>query len=230
MPGFTSPWSRSPPESSRPAGRPTLSDRRRLPRGFPPLRRHPPGQPHIQRHVHRPLRFRSHVFTTSQRFPGKPGLRGLVSCRSRPWGSPFRALLLAGVACASRRRFASLQFSTGHLSQGSSLAFSLRVSPTPAPHDAVAWFPTGARTPFPPRVRVRPHRLPRRPDPARPPGRDDDRLRLLRSLDPPAKPYRRRRRSDVPRPLLSWASPLQSLSPIEPRGLMTRRTVPSTAR
>jgi hypothetical protein len=45
------------------------------------------------------------------------------------------------------------------------------------------------------------------------------RLRLLRSLDPPAKPYRRRRRSDVPRPLLSWASPLQSLPPIEPRGL-----------
>jgi hypothetical protein len=153
MPGFTSPWSRSPPESSRPAGRPTLSDRRRLPRGFPPLRRHPPGQPHIQRHVHRPLRFRSHVFTTSQRFPGKPGLRGLVSCRSRPWGSPFRALLLAGVACASRRRSASLQFSTGRLSQGSSLAFSLRVSPTPAPLDAVAWFPTGARTPFPPRKR-----------------------------------------------------------------------------
>lgn len=56
------------------------------------------------------------------------------------------------------------------------------------------------------------------------------RLRLLRSLAPPAKPYRRRRRSDGPRPLLSWASPLQSLPPIEPRGLLTRRTVPSTAR
>jgi hypothetical protein len=56
------------------------------------------------------------------------------------------------------------------------------------------------------------------------------RLRLLRSLDPPAKPYRRRRRSDVPRPLLPWASPLQSLSPIEPRDLMTLRTVPSAAR
>jgi len=61
-------------------------------------------------------------------------------------------------------------------------------------------------------------------------GANDDRLRLPRSLDPPAKPYRGRRRSDVPRPLLSWASPLQSLPPIEPRGLMSRRTVPSTAR
>jgi hypothetical protein len=39
--------------------------------------------------------------------------------------------------------------------QGSNEAFSLRVSPTPAPLDAVAWIPTGARTPFPPRLRVR---------------------------------------------------------------------------
>jgi hypothetical protein len=67
-------------------------------------------------------------------------------------------------------------------------------------------------------------------DRARPPGLSGVRLRLLRSLDPPAKPYLVRHRSDGPGPLLPWASPLQSLTPIEPRGLMTQRTVPSTAR
>jgi hypothetical protein len=195
-----------------------------------PLRRHPPGQPHMQRHVHRPLRFRSHVFTTPQRFPGKPGLRGLVSCRSRPWGSPFRALLLAGVACASRRRFAPMQFSTGRPSQGSNKVFSLRVSPTPAPHDAVAWFPTELGHRFHRACACAPIGFPGALTLPAHLGVATFRLRLLRSLDPPAKPHRRRRRSDVPRPLLSWASPLQSLSPIEPRGLMTLRTVPSAAR
>jgi hypothetical protein len=35
-------------------------------------------------------RFRSQVFPTSQRFPGRLEFRGLVSSRCRPWGSPFR--------------------------------------------------------------------------------------------------------------------------------------------
>jgi hypothetical protein len=34
-----------------------------------------------------PPRFRSQVFATSQRFPSRAELRGLVSCRSRPWDS-----------------------------------------------------------------------------------------------------------------------------------------------
>jgi len=34
-----------------------------------------------------PLRFRSQVFSTSQRFPGKLEIRGLVSCRNRSWDS-----------------------------------------------------------------------------------------------------------------------------------------------
>jgi hypothetical protein len=70
-------------------------------------------------------------------------------------------------------------------SQGSNEAFSLRVSPTPAPHDAIAWLPTGARTPFPPRVRVRPHRLPRRPDPVRPPGLGRSGFGCFEALIPP---------------------------------------------
>jgi hypothetical protein len=37
-----------------------------------------------------PPRFRSQVFSTSQRFPGKSKLQGLVSCPCRPWDSSFR--------------------------------------------------------------------------------------------------------------------------------------------
>jgi hypothetical protein len=59
-----------------------------------------------------PPRFRSQVLSTSQRFPGTSELCGLVPCRCRPWGSPFRALLLAGIACASRRRMLPCSFST----------------------------------------------------------------------------------------------------------------------
>jgi hypothetical protein len=36
-------------------------------------------------------RFRSQVFSTSQRFPGRSELCGLVSCHNRPWDPPFRA-------------------------------------------------------------------------------------------------------------------------------------------
>jgi hypothetical protein len=38
-----------------------------------------------------PPRFRSQAFSTSQRFPGTPELRGLVSCHNRSWDPPFRA-------------------------------------------------------------------------------------------------------------------------------------------
>jgi hypothetical protein len=46
------------------------------------------------------------------------------------------------------------------------------------------------------------------------------RLRLLRSFTPPASPCARRAAfADTPRPMLSWALPLQSLDPVEPRTL-----------
>jgi hypothetical protein len=95
-----------------------------------------------------PPRVRSQVFSTSQRFPGTSGLRGLVSCRCRPWGSPFRALLLAGIACASRRRLLPCSSPPPYL-RCDARDLVLRVSPTPTPCDAVAWFPAGARPPFP---------------------------------------------------------------------------------
>ena len=38
-----------------------------------------------------PPRFRSQAFSTSQRFPSRPELCGLVSCHNRSWDPPFRA-------------------------------------------------------------------------------------------------------------------------------------------
>lgn len=37
------------------------------------------------------LRFRSQAFSTSQRFPSKSRLRGLVSCPNRSWASPLES-------------------------------------------------------------------------------------------------------------------------------------------
>jgi hypothetical protein len=46
-----------------------------------------------------PPRFRSQVFSTSQRFLSKIELHGLVSCRNRSWAAPFRAFPPQGSWC-----------------------------------------------------------------------------------------------------------------------------------
>jgi hypothetical protein len=96
-----------------------------------PLRRRHPDQPRDAAVRPVPLRFRPQVFSTSRRFPGTSGLRGLVSCRCRPWGSPFRALILAGIACASRRRLLPCSSPPPYLRCGACDRVP-RVSPTPA--------------------------------------------------------------------------------------------------
>jgi len=76
-----------------------------------------------------PLRFRSQVFATSQRFPSMPELRGLVSCRSHSWDRPFRAFpsqelrTPLGVACS----LAVIHRVLGRAAR----TFSPAVSPTP---------------------------------------------------------------------------------------------------
>jgi len=147
-----------------------------------------------------PSRFRSQVFSTSQRFPGTPGLHGLVSCRSRPWGSPFRALILAGVACASRRRRAPLQFSTGRQFPGLERGLF-----TPGFTDARASRRGGldphrsSDTVSTVRART-PARLPRRPDLARPPGPSDVPASAASKPSSPREAVPRRRRSAVAAP------------------------------
>jgi hypothetical protein len=170
-----------------------------------------------------PLRFRSQVFSTSQRFPGMSELRGLVSCRCRPWGSPFRAFILAGIACASRRRMLPCSSPPPYL-RCDAQDLVLRASPTPA---LVARWPG-----FPPELghrfrRPASHVLTCGPATTSPTswtsctGVTPFRwLRLLRSFSPPASPCARRTAfADPPWPMLSWVLPLQSFDPVEPRTL-----------
>jgi hypothetical protein len=80
--------------------------------------------------VSNPPRIRSRVFSTPQRFPGKPKLHGLVSCRNRSWGSLLQRVPLARIAHPSRGHIAPLWLSTGEL-DALLEALSPRVSPTP---------------------------------------------------------------------------------------------------
>jgi len=169
-----------------------------------------------------PSRFRSQVLSTSQRFPGRSKLRGLVSCRrpplgfdpSEPCSSPrSRTLLRAASSLAVLHRLSSLTSLSARPRssaepRGPSLpavgprglpagldviarGLPLRVSPTPAPFTARSpGSPPELERRFHRQSRVRAHRSPRRPRPRAPSSSArHHRLRLPRSLLPPAKPY-----------------------------------------
>lgn len=63
------------------------------------------ASPVMERVVQPPPRFRSQVSSTSQRFPGRLELRGLVSCRNRSWDPSLQSLPPAGIAHLSRGRW-----------------------------------------------------------------------------------------------------------------------------
>jgi hypothetical protein len=176
----------------------------------------PRGARSRRRVVQSRRRFRSQGFSPSQRFPGTPGDRGLVSCRSRPWGSPFRALLLVRGRVPLSGSLAPLQFSA--------VVPEVRCA---RPHPpgftdahACAWWPGSS------------------PELGRRFGRGVNRVVLddlglvhrahlvptASSASKPRSPRRvraRPRRSPVAHePMLSWALPLQSLAPTEPRVLV----------
>jgi hypothetical protein len=191
------------------------------------------------------LRFRSQVFSTSQRFPGTSGLCGLVSCRCRPWGFPCGALLLAGIACSSRSRLLPCSSPPPYL-RCDARDRVLRVSPTPPrerggldPHRSSDTVSAIELRSLSLAAHAAPHALAHGPDTAssmpwisRTGVTSFRRLRLLRSFPPPASPCARCAAfADAPRPVLPWAWPLQSFDSdrtSDPR--MTQRTIPSAAR
>jgi len=162
----------------RPGGR---TDSPELPAPFNGIT---PGKPHERRACPVPPRFRSQVFSTSQRFPSPPELHGLVSCRNRPWDA------LPSESSPRRNRAplsgppAPLPSSTD-VPERDSGALTPSVSPTPTLSHAVAWFPRRLRTPFP-HVRRRASRSPSTPNDETAPFRQ---LHRLRSFHPPASPF-----------------------------------------
>jgi len=154
------------------------------------------------------LRFLS----TSQRFPGTPGLRGLVSCRSRPWVLPSELCSSPGSRPSRGRQLPCS-------SPPPYLRCDARGTP-PAFTDARAlarWpDPTEARPSF--QERCDPPR-PRRLDPAHRGHPVPTASSASKPLPPRSRPIHRSGFPSRRRAMLSWALPLQSLPPTVPRAL-----------
>jgi hypothetical protein len=163
-----------------------------------------------------PLRFRSQVFSTSQRFPGKPEFHGPVSCRNRPWDSSFRAfpsqesrapLEAASSPAVIHARAACAQRGLSRLVSADARDRS-RLPGLPEPLWG-SFQPTEADLPSPLAPTERNHAF--RP------------LHLLRSLVPPESPFTTAWVSPPRRPMLSWTFALLKSSPPVPRSLNPSR-------
>jgi hypothetical protein len=175
-----------------------------------------------------PIAVRSRVFSTPQRFASTPGLRGLVSCRSHPWGSSLRSV-------PPRR---------GRVPLSGPPLLPCGCRPTSSP----PWTRSALCSGFHRRARREawlPGSPPELPAPFQPPAccHVDDipgtldrtrrdlprrRLRPLRSLLPPTKPYRAAAEAAT-RPLLPWACAPPEPSSDRASDPVTRWTIPSTA-
>jgi hypothetical protein len=159
-----------------------------------------------------PPRFRSQAFSTSQRFPSTSKLRGLVSCRSRSWDSPFR-VFPSQESCTPLEATSSLVVI--HRRAGRRLLdLSPPVSPTPTPSRGCLASPASYGLPF---HAPRPaSRLPwiQVTELARSASFTHFEALLLlrvRSCRPESP--------QTPTPILSWVSASLELSPPTPRNL-----------
>jgi len=152
----------------------------------------------------RPPRLRSQAFSTSQRFPSIPVLRGLVSCRSRSWDLPSEVSPRENRAPLSRP-LAPLQSSTSAQRR----AFRVLIAACFTDSHARAQLPGSPDDyglPF--HAPKRASRSPWNPSDQTAPSRW---LRLLRSLAPLANPFAPARVAPTWAPFLSWVfAPLES--------------------
>jgi hypothetical protein len=95
-----------------------------------------------------PPRFRSQAFSTSQRFPSRPKLHGLVSCRNRSRDSSLQSFPLAGDRFPLSRQPGSLAVIHRRAETHDSSSCHLRFRRLPRV-DAVAWFPRRLWASFP---------------------------------------------------------------------------------
>jgi hypothetical protein len=97
-----------------------------------------------------PPRFRSQAFSASQRFPSRPELRGLVSCRNRPKASSLlQSFPLAQSRAPLSRPLAPLRLSTAVPSAPATALSPSVSSDAHARMNVVACFPRRLWAPFP---------------------------------------------------------------------------------
>ena len=224
--GFRPPWSRSPPESSHLPGCPTRqrvgTGSREVSRPFDDITR---ASPMCDDTVHRRRGAALRLFQPLSGLPAHPSFAALFHAADRPWGSPFRALLLARIADRSRGPLLPCSSPPWYL-RCDARGLILRVR---ADSHAFAWFAWPS-----PELGRRFHRalarLPRRPGP-RSPGPPRSRgFVCFEALIPSRIRTPDRRLPDDREPMLSWAfAPPEPSSDRASGPRMTRRTVTSVA-
>jgi len=149
----------------------------------------------------RPLRFRSRVFSTPQRFPSNPEFRGLVSCRCRSRASPFRGFPSIEVAHPSRGHSAPLRSSTSVLCRRHAALITAGFRDVraftrlpPSPDDYGIPFHAPERT------------LPDHPGTSRRNSTRSARFIRFEALILQPSPFAPTRVAPSPRPILSWSS------------------------
>jgi hypothetical protein len=160
--------------------------------------------------VSRPLRFRSQVLSTSQRFPGNFELRGLVSSHSRPGFFLLQRFPLTEIAHPSRGRLRPCSYPRT-APRATPRSLSALVSPTPtlsraclappAPMSSLSASKPASQSLWNP-VTKRPALRP---------------LHLLRRFLPPASPFEPTRVAPCRPPILSWSFASLEPSPSTPR-------------
>jgi hypothetical protein len=145
---FIPPWIESPPESLATSRPPDCFQPGPTSLGFPaPFNGIPALAPFGAGHPS-PLRFRSQVFSTSQRFPSKLGFHGLVSCRNRSWVSLLQSFPLAEIVYPSRGHLLPRSYPPALRPVSRKVLLTARFPDVHA-LDAVAWFPARLWVPFP---------------------------------------------------------------------------------
>jgi len=160
-----------------------------------------------------PPRFRSQAFSTSQRFPSKLESCGLVSCRNRPWGFPFRGFP-SQESRAPPEAASFLAVIHQRAKTRPSEPYHRRFHRRTRPRARLPGFPADYEVPFDaPRCASQSLR-------ARASGTVSFRqLHPLRSVLPPASPFAPGQVAPNRRPILSWVSILPRALPSTPRSL-----------
>jgi hypothetical protein len=178
--------------------------------GFLSLQRCHSGEPRNEASCPFSPRFRSQVFSTSQRFPSRPELRGLVSCRNRSWDRPFRVFPSQRSRAPLEAALLPCRYPPPCVSEPPA-SLSPPVSPTPTLSRSCLDPHSGYRLPFREPKSASQSPRSRAAEPPRSASFTD-----FEALIPPRVRSCPHRVAPIWRPILSWVSPPPESSPTAP--------------